>query len=117
MTDKLKEIIKNAPVKKKGKFDALMFISNGEYDGFWGSNGYDNMLVLGQEGNRSGGTWYKVATTADVFQAVKLEGVSIDIPSDLGVPVMFFHEPIEIDNTLELSSIIVYSKGNLPLME
>lgn len=117
MTDKLKVIIENAPIKKKGKFVALMFISNGEYNGFWGVNGYDNMLVLGQEDNRSAGTWYKVATTADVFQAVKLEGVSIDIPSDLGVPVMFFHEPIEIDNTLELSSILVLSKSKLPLME
>lgn len=119
MTDKLKEIIENAPIKKKGKFVALMFISNGEYNGFWGFNGYDSMLVLGQEDNRSEGTWYKVATTADVFQAVKLESVSIDIPSDLGVPVMFFHEPIEIDNCLDLSSILVFPKGglNLPLME
>ena len=112
MTDKLKEIIENAPVKKKGTFVALMFIPNGEYNGFWGHNGYDNILILGREG----GTWYKIATSADVFQMAHYESVSIDIPTELGVPVLFVPEGIEINNTLELSSVLAIKKTQLPLM-
>ena len=111
MTDKLKEIIENAPVKKTGTFVALMFIPNGEYNGFWGQNGYDNILLLGQEYNREGGTWYKIATSADVFQMAHYENVSIDIPTELGVPVLFIPEGIEIDNRLELSSILAINKN------
>ena len=117
MTDKLKEIIENAPVKKAGTFVALMFIPNGEYNGFWGHNGYNNILLLGQEANREGGTWYKIATSADVFQMAHYESVSIDIPTELGVPVLFVPEGIEIDNTLELSSVLAIKKTKLPLME
>lgn len=106
MTDKLKEIIENAPVKKAGTFVALMFIPNGEYNGFWGHNGYDNMLILGQEHHREGGKWYKIATSADVFQMANYESVSIDIPTELGVPVLFNPEGIEIDNSLELSGVL-----------
>ena len=106
MTDKLKEIIENAPVKKKGTFVALMFISNGEYNGFWGHNGYDNILILGQEKHREDGNWYKIATSADVFQMYHYETVSIDIPTELGVPVLFYPEGIEIDNSLELSGVL-----------
>lgn len=106
MTDKLKEIIENAPVKKKGTFVALMFIPNGEYNGFWGHNGYDNILILGQEEHREGGNWYKIATSADVFHLYRYESVSIDIPTELGVPVLFNPEGIEIDNNLELSDVL-----------
>lgn len=118
MTDKLKEIIENAPVKKAGTFVALMFIPNGEYNGFWGHNGYNNILILGREYNRKdGGTWYKIATSADVFQMAHYESVSIDIPTELGVPVLFVPEGIEIDNTLELSKVLAIKKTKLPLME
>ena len=117
MTDKLKEIIENAPVKKTGTFVALMFIPNGEYNGFWGQNGYDNILLLGQEHHREGGKWYKIATSADVFQMAHYESVSIDIPTELGVPVLFVPEGIEIDNSLELSSVLAIKKTKLPLME
>ena len=116
MTDKLKEIIENAPVKKAGTFVALMFIPNGEYNGFWSHNGYDNILILGQEAHREGGTWYKIATSADVFQMYRYESVSIDIPTELGVPVLFCNEGIEIDNSLELSSVLAIKKTQLPLM-
>lgn len=116
MTDKLKEIIENAPVKKVGRFVALMFIPNGEYNGFWGQNGYDNILLLGQEYHREGGTWYKIATSADVFQMANYESVSIDIPTELGVPVLFVPEGIEIDNSLELSRVLAIKKTELPLM-
>ena len=47
MTDELKKIIENAPVKVRGKFRGLFFLSNGEYNGFWGKNGYDNIYIGG----------------------------------------------------------------------
>lgn len=113
MTDKLKEIIENAPVKKAGTFVALMFIPNGEYNCFWGHNGYDNILILGQEDHREGGNWYKIATSADVFQMAHYDYISIDIPTELGVPVLFAPEGIEIDNSLELSSVQAINKAKL----
>lgn len=112
MTDKLKEIIENAPVKKKGTFAALMFIPNGECNGFWGHYGYDNILLLGREG----GTWYKIATSANVFLMEHYSMFSIDIPTELVVPVLFSPEGIEIDNSLEPTSVLAKKKTELPLM-
>ena len=115
MTVKLKKIIENAPVKKAGTFVALMFIPNGEYNGFWGPNGYDNIMILGQEKHR-GDEWVVISKTADVFNCYDGKGFNIDIPSDLGVPVMFFNEPVEINNELYLSNVIARDEGRSEAM-
>lgn len=105
MTEKLKSIIENAPVKTKGKFRCLFFLSNGEYDGFWGKNGYDNIFVFGYDDEAE--EWCKVAAYADKFDIFRLNGTfNLHIPHDLGIPVMWFDEPVYIDNTLMLSNVV-----------
>lgn len=103
MNDKLKELIKKASCKPVGYFTSLMFISNGKYDGFWKENGYDNILILGY----SDGEWYRVSEYGDVFNIYRtLMNFNLDIPTEYGVPRIWFDEPIYIDNSLELSSVV-----------
>lgn len=104
MTDKLKNILENAPVKVRGKFRCLFFLSNGEYNGFWGKNGYDNILIFGYDDEQE--EWCKVAAYADKFDIFKIEGTfNLHIPNDLGIPVIWFDKPVYIDNILMLSNV------------
>ena len=51
MTEKLKEIIKTAPRAKEGSSytSFLLIPTSNAYDGFWGKNGFNNIIVLGQK--------------------------------------------------------------------
>ncbi len=106
MTDKLKEIIENAPVKTSGAFRCLFFLSNGEYDGFWGKNGYDNIMIYGFDDDLK--EWCKIAAYADKFDIFSIEkdGFNLHIPHDLGIPVIWFNKSVYIDNTLMLSNVV-----------
>lgn len=108
MTDAFKELVENAPVRKSGLFNRFMFASNGIYDGFWGKNGYDNIVVLGQAVDDE--VWYKIACEVDVFNIgfESYTSVSIDIPSEFGVPCLFFHKPIQIDYDGYTSAILSF---------
>lgn len=110
MTDKLKQIIEKATRKNSGTFRTLIFIPNGVYNGFWGPNGYDNIMILGQE-LRGSDEWFVISTTADVFNCYHSKSFNVDIPSDLGVPVIFFDEPVQIDNELDGSNVIARYEG------
>ena len=109
MTDALKELIKTAPIKKSGYFNRFMFVSNGEYDGFWGKNGYDNIIVLGKAADDE--KWYRIACEVDVFNVnfhEKPVSVSIDIPKEYGIPNLFFHTPIQINYDGFTSSVLTF---------
>jgi len=103
MTDKLKELIEKATYKPVGDFASLMFVSNGEYDGFFGKNGYDNLLILGCENDE----WYKISDYGDAFCiCTALMNFNLDIPSDYGVPRIWFYEPVHIDASFRVSTVI-----------
>ena len=105
MKKALKELIANAPEKLVGDYRALMFVTNGIYDGFWGKNGYDNILILGQDA--ADYQWYKVSYSGDVFNLSQLKGtLCLDIPSKFGVPVIWFGKEIHIDNSYRVSTVI-----------
>lgn len=105
MTDKLKNLISNAPKKPVGTFDKLMFVSNGIYDGFWGENGYDHILILGWE--RATNEWFKVSEYGDKFDIYETgPWFNLDIPTDYGVPVIWFNRPIHINNSLGVSNVV-----------
>lgn len=105
MTEQLKELIENAPLKTVGVYDKLMFVSNGIYDGFWGANGYDHILVLGWE--RETNTWYRISAYGDKFDIYKTNSAfNLDIPTDYGVPCIWFNKPIYIDNSLGVSNVV-----------
>ena len=90
MTEELKKLIDTAETMTSGEFSSIMVVPNGKYAGFWGENGYDNMLVLGCMDK----VWYKVADCqVDVFEIFEIERVSsfnMDIPYEYGVPRFWF---------------------------
>lgn len=103
MTDELRKLIDNATFKPVGDFEKLMFVSTGIYDGFFGISGYDNILILGLIDN----TWYKVSDYGDKFDIYQTgTAFNLDIPTEYGVPCIWFNIPIHIDNTLGVSSVV-----------
>jgi hypothetical protein len=107
MTDKLKELIENAPVKRKGTFKNLMIVSNGAYDGFWGENGFNSIILLGLDVETK--SYVKVTDYADVFDIFNVGehiNFNLDIPTEYGVPRISFSKPVCIDNELNISSVV-----------
>ena len=104
MRKALKELILEAELKTKGYFSTLLFVSDGGYDGFFGPNGYDSMLVLGI--SAEDGMWYRIGKGHDVFYIYKTNGsFNLDIPSEYGVPRIWFDRPIYIDNDIPISTL------------
>jgi len=106
MKEELKELIENAPKKLVGDFNSLMIVSNGAYDGFWGGNEYDYLLILGTDCETD--QWCMVSEYGDILNIENIGNhmCNIDIPEKYGVPRIFFRTPIHIDNSQELSSIM-----------
>lgn len=113
MTDELKKLIEEAPFIHSGKFNSFMVVPNGQYDGFWGVNGYDNILILARPYEED--KWYKLATAADVFNVYDYtqtcSSFNLDIPSEYGVPRIWFGKPIEIDYPIPTANVIGYAKS------
>ena len=120
MTEALKALIENAPVKTVGVFRSFLLVSNGKYDGLWGANGFNNILIFGkiyEEGNKIplDDTWYKISAYGDVFSimtglnGVPLHGFHMDIPEEYEVPRIWFDAPISIDNAMQISTVIGYT--------
>lgn len=115
MTEELKKLIEEASYIHSGKFAAFMVVPNGQYDGFWGVNGYDNILILARPWKED--KWYILSTEADVFNVYELRkhptalSFNLDIPSQYGVPRIWFNNtPIEIDYSIPTANIIGYAK-------
>ena len=113
MKKALKELIENAPVKLKGDFYMFLIVSNGVYDGFWGKNGYNNIIILAKEQNDKTKTWYKLSEYADKFDIFPLfesgttiRSFDLDIPKEYGVPRIWFDKAIRIDYTIQTSDVI-----------
>lgn len=111
MTDELKKLIEEAPHIHSGKFAIFMIVPNGQYDGFWGVNGYDNILILARPCNED--QWYILSTEADVFNIYHvvredLPGLSfsLDIPTEYGVPRIWFNYPVEINYEIPTATIM-----------
>lgn len=103
MKKALKELLEKAPVKLVGDFRSFMVISNDVYDGFWGRNGYNNIILLGSSCD---GKWFRISEYADVFFAYDIRSLNVDISTEYGVPKFWFDQPIHIDYTLQTSSIM-----------
>lgn len=107
MTDKLKELIEKAPVKRKGTFKNFMIVSNGAYDGFFGKNGFDSIILLGFDVETK--EYVKITDYADVFDIFNVGehiGFNLDIPTEYGIPRIWFGKPVHIDNELNTSTVI-----------
>lgn len=104
MKKALKELIENAEVKRCGDFYAFLTISNGVYNGFFGKNGFDNILLLGQSTGDS--KWYKIADKIDTIHFFYPPALNWEINSKYGVPCFWTHKPISIDYSGVTSSLI-----------
>lgn len=110
MKKELQNMIAHADYKPMGVFYKLIFVPNGVYKGMFGPNGYDDIMILGYDGEG----WYVVSKFGDKFDIYETgPGFNVDIPSNLGVPVIWFNKPILIDNRLDISSVVgeVVDKG------
>ena len=106
MTDKLKELIEKAPIKRKGTFKDFLIVSNGLYDGFWGVTGFNSIILLGFDLETD--QYVKITDHADVFDIYNVgENISFsfDIPTEYEIPRIWFSKPIRIDNELNVSSV------------
>ena len=104
MTEKLKQIIETARELRVGEFRKFFFVPNGTYGGFWGPNGFCNIGLYGWEINSK--EWVEITDSADVFSVYQIGSCNIEIPEDLQIPVLWFHQPIHIDNSDDLSTIL-----------
>ena len=95
MKKALKELIESAEVKRGGKFWSFLTIPNGIYDGFWGKNGYDNILLLGRSADDD--KWYKIADKIDAIHFFYPPALNWEINSKYGVPSFWSHKPISIN--------------------
>ena len=111
MKKALKELIEKAEVKRVGEFYAFLTIPNGVYDGFWGKNGYDNILLLGKSAEDR--KWYKIADKIDVIQFFYPPSLNLEIDSKYGVPCFWtnMHKPISIKYDGFTSTVIACERG------
>lgn len=104
MKKALKELIAEAPMKTKGTFSVLMAVPNGIYNGFFGKNGYYNIMLLGLDAEDK--EWYKISDKGDLFYISRtMMSFDLDISTTYGVPTISFGKPVYIDNSQELSTI------------
>ena len=109
MKKALKELLENAEEKRVGHFHNLLIVSNGVYDGFWGKNGYNNIILLGYVASDT--KYYKITESADIFNIFDLgrnnfRTLNIDIPTEYGVPRIWFNKPIFIDYSAPISGVV-----------
>lgn len=109
MKKALKELIENAEVKRSGMFYAFLMIPNGIYKGFFGRNGYDNILFLGQ--SFVDRKWYKIADSVDAIHFFYPPSLNWEIDSKYGVPCCWAHIPIYIKYDGLTSTIIACERG------
>ena len=104
MKKALKELIEKAEVKREGEFRAFLTIPNGIYNGFWGKNGYDNILFLGQSSEDD--KWYKIADKIDAIHFFYPPSLNWEINLKYGVPSFWTHHPIRVSYDGFTSSLI-----------
>ena len=109
MKNKLKELIEAAPSIKSGIFDCFLIVPNGKYNGFWGKNGYNNIILLVKKPKDT--VWYKICDKCDkftIFDIIKNATFNLDIPSDYNVVRIWFHKPVRIKYDVETADIFGY---------
>ena len=107
MNKYLKDFIKDCPLQTSGTFSDLMFVSNGRYNGFYGKNEYDNIMILGKLPCCC--EWRIVSGYGDVFVLINAVGypMSLDINYKLKVPRIWFDGAyIRINNEFGISTVI-----------
>ena len=79
MNKYLKDFIKDCPLQTSGTFSELMFVGNGQYNGFWGKNDFDNIMILGKLPCCS--EWRTVSNFGDIFVLYNKSGYTMILTS------------------------------------
>lgn len=111
MNEKLKELVENAPVKRKGFFRNFLIATDGVYTGFWSEgqeNKYGNIILLGWDGETK--RYCKISDNADSLVIFKGEVVNFDILAEYEAVRFWLHKAVYIDNTLNLSTLSIEGK-------
>lgn len=108
MNKHLKELIDNSEFCVEGIFNEfLIILTHKKYNGFWGKNGYENMIVLARHFESD--TWYRISQEqCDVFDITGVHSFGIDIPEKYGCVRISSDEAIEI--SYPASAILGYKK-------
>lgn len=108
MRKKLKELIENAEFCVEGVFNEFLIIpTHKAYNGFWGKNGYENIIVLAR--NFDSKTYYRISQEqCDVLNLIYINNVSVDIPDDVGCVRISSDSSIEIQ--YPASAILGYGR-------
>lgn len=69
-----------------------------KYDGFWGENGYNEILIL--TGSLDKHEWKIVSSDSDVLNLMDLKNANFDVPTDYECLRLFFGHPVKITSTL-----------------
>lgn len=96
MKQALKELIEKADFCAEGIFNEFLIIpTHKAYNGFWGKNGYENMIVLARSFYEK--SWHRISLDdCDVFDLLKVNSVGIDIPCEYGCVRISSQQNIEI---------------------
>lgn len=116
MTKALKKLIEEAPLIDAGLFNEFLIVSNGEYNGFWGKNGFNNVMVfvtIAGEGEED--KWYRLSDAADKLNVYHMHNkpcsFNLDIPKKYGVPRIWFSKPVEVNYSMKTADIMGYVGG------
>lgn len=83
MTKKQKDFIAKAKPRTSTKFKCLYIADKGTlYGGFWGKNGYNNMVIIGQNADDE---YELIADYSDVVWIREIGDVNIDIANKNGM--------------------------------
>lgn len=105
MTNKLKAIIAKAKPGDYGLYDEFLVIpTNKPYNGFFGPNGYNNLIILGRK-LRSGEEFKRLCLDECDVLWLQTYSVNIDVPTDLECIRIWLDRPVCISDT-SISTII-----------
>ena len=114
MTDSLKEIIESAkPYDGQELYKLYLIDSKEEYNGFYGPNGYNNIIVIGvsRKKKEDEDEYYFLTNWSDVVRVTDIKACNVEIPKDLGCISLYFDETISPMTRSILSTCMLEGAG------
>ena len=114
MKKSVKELMLRVVPRKSEKFSDIYIIdSEKKYDGFWGANGYNNIIVLGRASVQSA-ELELITEHSDVINIMNIirGSVNIDISSKDGVVHLWADKPMKLSVPVNSSCIFYGNEMN-----
>lgn len=106
MKKAVKEFIEKAVPLKSEVFQELFIIdSEKAYDGFWGKNGFNDIILIGRAPKSE--EYELITNYSDAIWFYRsYRGCTIDIPNKTGVIRLYFDTPIKIQSLLSTVTFV-----------